>query len=371
MRYLWQIATGLALLACAQTAPAFAVPDKDPDYQVSCTANAAEWTESVDASTHGNAPPSGVDVPPGTFTHILVCAVAGHRVRMNFAEAPPSQYHCGATEDGGISVWVDDVKVVDKRSYGGYADCMADDGKGKDVYRIIVNRLMHLTVCRTPGEFSSPDTAATAPECALTDLSARLGKAQKDVATAIVRTPPGLALTAGTDPVCHLLDTRLQGHMLDDTDPVEAGYGLYSDYPKSEAPEHETYSLDIDNDGVADRLDYVYEPLGDSLTGVFSWQRGGKGPVLEINGNNTGLFEWLGRFEGPVTFVRVKGKTYLYARDTALENAMPSNDVARYEAAASTVPAPMATRHLLKAGSNGGFTDICDWSPRPRPEEFL
>ncbi len=374
MKHLWVIVVALTMTALSPAAPAMAAPDPNPDYSVSCTPNAAHWEERVAAFAQeddGTPIPPGVDVPPGTSVRIFVCAVGGHRVRMNFAESAPPHYHCGATQDGAISVWVDDVKVVDKRSYGGYADCMADDGKGNEVYRIIVNRLMHLTVCTDPGYDESSPATTDAANCVLTDLSARLGKPKADVSTAIVRTPPALILTTDADPVCHVLDARLQGHMLDDPDPVEAAFSVYSGYNGSNDAEHDTYSLDIDNDGVPDRLDYVYEPDRENSMGVFNWQRSGEGPAMTIDETATGISEWNGRFIGPVDFLRVAGKTYLYMREDSVADAMPSDDIAGFEAAAGTSSEPFPTRHLLKAKSDGTFTEVCAWTPRQRPEEFL
>ncbi len=372
MKYLWLIVAALTTML-GQATPAMAAPDPNPDYAVSCTANAARWDDEGDnTSSDKTSASAGVDVPPGTSTRIFICAVGGHRVRMNFAEWAPALYHCGATQDGAISVWIDDVKVVDQRSYGDYASCMADDGKGNAVDRIIVNRLMHLTVCTDPGPDAPPaGTTRDAANCVLTDLSAKIGKPKAGVSTVIARTAPALILTTNTDPVCRVLDAKLQGHMLDDTDPVEAAFSLYSGYTGSNDVQHDTYSLDIDNDGVPDRLTYDYEPDPENSMGVFSWQRSGEGPAMTIDDTTTGISEWNGRFIGPIDVVRVGGKTYLYMREGAVANAMPSDDIAGFEAAAGTSRQAFATRHLLKAKSDGTFTKVCEWTPRQRPEEFL
>ncbi len=375
MKHLWLIVVALTM-TLGPAAPSRADTDDNPDYTVSCTANAAQWQESINAfndEAAENAPPTppGVDVPPGTYTRIFVCPVAGHRVRMNFAQAVPGGAHCGATQDGEISVWIDDVKVVDKRSYGGFANCMANDGKGKEAYRIIVNRLMHLTVCTDPGDGEMPLPTADAANCTLTDVSARLGKGKSDVSTQIVRTPPALVLATDTDPVCRTLDARLQGHMLDDTDPVAAAYSVYSGYAKSNDAQHDTYSLDIDNDGVPDRLDYVFEPDQGSSMGVFSWQRSGKGPAMTIDDSASDFMTWNSRLVGPVDFLRVDGKTYLYIREGTVADGMPVENDTGPEAELGAQPEKVTTRHLLKAKSDGTFTDVCEWAPRQRPEEFL
>ncbi len=324
-----------------------------------CTADAATWTSADDPDAQA------IDMPRGTSTEIFACPVAGHLVRMNFASFWQPHYHCGEIEDGTISVWVDGVKVVDRREYDGYAACMDLPEAKQVVYKIIVNRRMHMTVCATRGE------ADEAKNCDLTDLSRRLPKPNPKVSAVIRRTPPGLNLVKAGAPVCRALDARLQGHMLDDTDPVTAAYGVHSNMDDLADGKPVTYALDIDNDGVPDQLTLGLSGDNEIDLDRLSWRRGGEGADMAIDAQAVAGTDLRGSLVDFVTFVRVDGKTYLYKRDNSVGNALPGQAPDDWEAGVGTSPQPVATRHLLTAGADGRFSEVCAWAPKPRPEEFL
>ena len=343
-----------AQIGCLASGPAYAQADDGEDYSVSCTADAATWQGS-------DADGTGVEVPKGTFTRIFTCPVAGHLVRMNFSSMWQPHYLCGAMEDGAISVWVDGVKVVDRREIGGYAECVGLPAAGTVVHKIIVNRLMHMTLCANPGE---------AKTCEITDLSLRIPKAGKNVSAAIARTPVALMMVKAGDGVCRVLDAKLQGHMLDDADPVTAAFGVYSNMDDLVDGKPRSYALDIDNDGVPDQLTEEADDNKEIDMDRLHWRRSGMGADLPIDGKAVNGLEWNGSLVDFVTLIRVDGKTYIYKRDNSVGNALPHQAPDWWEAVAGTFAQVTPTRHLLVAGTGGAFNEVCSWAPKPRPEEF-
>lgn len=353
-------ALALHVIACG-SGPACADADEGANYAVSCTPTAAIWT-TVDVENGDGG--TGVEVPKGTFTRIFTCPVNGHIVRMNFSSIEQPDYHCGAVDDGTISVWVDAVKVIDKRNYDGYAECMGLPEARQIVYKIIVNRLMHLTICSNQGGDND------AKNCRVVDLSSRLVR-HPSVSAMISRTPLSLNLVRSKDQICHILDEKLKGHMLDEADPIEAAYGTYSNTDDLTDRKSAIHSLDIDNDGVPDQL--TVEAIDNTEISMdrLSWKAKGLGEPHAIDAAAVNGLDWQGNLVDFISIISYGNKTYFYKRDNSVGNALPHEAPDWWEAIAGTFPALTPTRHLLVAEPNGAFTEICSWAPTPRPEEFL
>jgi len=397
-------------------------PDVDfPSDGVACTDQYADWQAGDVASSANRAVPTGtIETPPGTHTQIFACVVAGHTVRMNFANWPVETYHCGATDDSRVSVWVDGDRVVDDRSLGDYDNCMggSEPEDNLRVWRVLVNNRMHLTVCDRlidsdqdtpheasdlkPGQTDEPglDHYEGTPvhfisQCTLTDLSGHTAGADPyfDGKT-IKRTPPGIELVENKDDVCAALtpamtaqtDPRLasalDAHLVSHTT-LDGKDFATAPQDQQDAGGIAVYRLDVDGDGVDDTVTVSDRGTWDPDSGLdfppqSAWKSGKSGTEYPLTGTrlNTGI-EWTSKlYDDPVrddlSFISAGGHVYLYRADVGYISSFINFHAPELETIAGAVDGdPEPTRHLYRLSPDGTATEICGWAARKRPEEFL
>lgn len=401
-------------LAFTVPSPAFAATaPADTAAHGGCFDHYAEWRRDDD----------GAPVPPGTWTTIQTCTIAGHQIRINSAYWPTETYHCGgAGPRGSVSAWVDGVKVVDNREYGLGALCFEQDTRL--ITKIIVNDKLHLTVCEALGA-SERDTPYTPSElkagqnnvaitddedpdenqdyfieqCTLTTVSPPSGATD---AYFSLRTPPGIALIDGGDAICPsvqaafttpqnsdelgpyatTLPSVLDAYRTDSVTLDGKPFATASDEDKA-AGEITHYRLDVDNDGVADTLTFAdkTDDSGMDYPGQYSWTSGKTGQNFAITGEvlNTHVGWMTDLYPDPVrdslTFVAAGGRIYLYRTVVGLLSSFPDADVTEFERMTGAVEGGSAvadgSRWLYELRPDGTARVACQWHARKRPEEFV
>jgi hypothetical protein len=406
---IWLVALMLLVVA---PEPVFAAEPPDLTAGRSgCFAHYAEWSRNDD-SAH---------VPPGTWTRIRTCTVGGHKVRINTADWPVASYQCGAGGPiGRVSAWVDGEKVVSNGEIGTGAFCF--DSDAKLVTRIIVNDQMHLTVCKALGssrrekpytkseltvgqraiaifDEQGDETDDFIEQCSLTQLSRSAGATD---AYFNLRTPPGLALSAGSDAMCPTVQAQFVSPA-----PNESELGYYATALPSALDAYKTntvtlggkpydsasavekapgkithYALDVDHDGVADTLTFTEknDDSGVEYPGQYSWTSGASGKSFNVTGSllKAGVQWTTDLYPDPVrdatAFVAAGGKVWLYRAEVGLQSSYPTYDVEEMEIRDGAIDEGddiYGTRWLYELRPDGTARLACKWHARKRPEEFL
>lgn len=401
------ILTIFSVVASLAGAPALAqeTGGEPADYGVTCADHRADWQSALVAYEEDNKRVEGhtVDIPPGTHTIIFTCPVGGHLVRMNFAFMPTPHYQCGATADARISVWVDGAKVVDNREWGTFENCMnAQTTAGVQLARILVNDKLNLTVCERlfdsgrdkpysdpelkPGQkneaYQKGDGTTTyyLQTCTLTHVT------PGDDTSVPRRTPPGLEVAFDKSPVCRLVTPDLV--YLPDAegnDPSLSGARVASvaaAVTKADAgePHDNSFSLDVDNDGIADMLTLT-EPAGrdaDAAPYQYAWRSGASGKTYPVTGTllKEGYIFPPGTLSDPVFstlgFLSLGGRTYLYVTMVGTEDALPMPLAFQEKWQGMWGPGfDQPTRRIFELHPDGTASELCGWTPRQRPEEYL
>jgi len=406
--------TLLAIAALLFVLPAISAARADePRHRVTCAGHYADWQS-------GFAPPQGADgkgkvlsLPRGARTRIFTCPVGGHLVVMKYALLGSPLYHCGGATDGWISVWVDGTPVMQRRQWGDYENCMVgeEERNAHIISRVLINDRLHLTVCErivefwqdkpfAPPELSPGQTVRTIPSqgkttytrsagqrCLLSDIN--LDRKAKPVR--VNRTPPGLVLSLNRSPVCpaigrqlvyfldvHGRDRSLAAYRVRQVDgylPVESDFG-----PEGSGSD-KTFTLDVDNDGVPDRLiRHIF--YSDTVPNQYSWVSGKTGQSHDLTGSgldDTDAYAMGGNWKNPVLstlhFIRWQGRTYLYLTMVNQQDGLPGT-LEDYETATGASPGTdfsghAISRRVFEVKRDGTAVNLCNWMARKRPEEFL
>ena len=412
------IAAALAMLllvfvgSVAASGPAAAIT---PDYGVACSPHAADW-QMADASA---TPPKGrVDIPKGTTAAILGCVVGGHTVRINSVEWWAPDDHCGGTDDIQVSAWVDGLKIVDKREAGDYANCIGGSSSDWQVWRVLINDRMHLTLCERkigsdsdtpfpaaqlkPGETQVLGTGGEGNHvymigrCTLTQITPPAGGHDPYFdGKAIRRTPPTVELATGKAEVCRALTPAmnaatplalrsiLEGRAVTHTTGNGKPYDTAAEADR-DTGEIATYRLDVDNDGVPDTVTYrdISQLGGDGddvdFPGQYSWTSGKTGKTVDLGASALKVdWRWTSKvYTDPLRdltrFIAIGGRVYLYKADNFLVSSFIRDDVIALERESGAQDwNDQASRHLYALHPDGTVTQICSWRARKRPEEFL
>jgi hypothetical protein len=404
---LWLLASLLMAL------PASKAQARDVRHHVTCADHYADWRS-------GFAPPQGADgkgkvvsLPRGSRTRIFTCPAGGHLVVMKYARLGSPLYHCGGATDGWISVWVDGTPVVERRQWGDYENCMAgeEERNAHIINRVLINDRLHLTVCEqvvefwqdkpfAPSELLPGQTVSTstfqgkttytrtaAQHCTLSDI--RLDRKAKPVRVA--RTPPGLILSLTRSPICPAIGRQLvyfpDAHGRDQSlaawrvRAVDRYVPSRSDIGPDGFTGEKTFALDVDNDGVPDRLiRHIF--YSDTVPNQYSWVSGKTGKRYDLTGSgldDTDPYAMGGNWPDPVLstlhFIRWQGRTYLYLTMVGQEDGFPTT-LAEYETRTAASPGTdfsghAISRRIFEVKPDGRAVNLCNWMARKRPEEFL
>lgn len=405
---LWIMVLLLAL------APRFArAQAAESDHHVTCADHYADWRSGF-APPPGAAP--GGEVPPlprGARTRIFSCPVGGHTVVMKYAVWGSPLYHCGEATDGRISVWVDGTAVIAQRQWGDYDNCMAgeEERNAHIINRVLINDRLHMTVCEQvaeyaqdkpfpPSELLPGQTVRTfvsesktqyersaGQHCELSDIRLN-GRARL---VRVARTPPGLVLALDRSPLCAAIGRQLvyfpDAHGDDRSlaawrvQPVDSYVPAKGDFGKDGLGGETGFTLDVDNDGVPDRLiRHIF--YSDTVPNQYSWISGRTGQSHDLTGDaldDSQFYAMAANWPNPVLstlhFIRWQGRTYIYLTMVDQGDALPGT-LEDYEASTGATPGTSfsgrgISRRLFAVKADGGAVNLCNWTPRKRPEEFL
>jgi len=344
----WLTALALCLAATmSQSSPARA------DYMTNsqdaiCTPHFAEWrnfsfdSDDPDPSTHRLDPRSG------SLTQILSCKLGNHYVRINYLTERVRQPHC-IGDQGYVSAWVDGVKIVNRETFANDQDvCDADQSKAL-ISKIIVNRAMHLTLCRRA------DNGAGAESCTVVSL-ALAGKARDSAHDGpLVSSPDKIDLIKANSPVCR----QIPADPLIMELPEEKLFGDRDYDPDNEANNSGTFAVDLDNDGVADTVTRQVAMFAGYSTADFSWQNGKTKQSLD--------FDEITKQTHAVpsndyAVLHIGNSNYIYALG-------PADQSCYLESRCKDRSGEDTMLHLV-AGDGSGH-ELCRWRPRGKPEERL
>ena len=419
MRFLLLLAAVAGLFMAQPVYAQDANPDANTGYYgVACSDHGADWQAASAGNTVTRQVPKGqVATPKGTFVQIFTCVVAGHKVRMNFAEWPVPTYQCGASDNISLSAWVDGVKVVDNRQVGDYDDCMRADSfyTNQQLWRVLLNDKMQLTECdrvigsdtdapRPASEIQSGQTEEMArndnddvyyflSQCTVNDLSEQVaGNDPWFDGTSVRRTPPMLELVVNQAGFC---PTLTPAFLSDKTPQVDDALPPYRktrltldgpDYdtapPDDKAGEVATFAVDIDNDGVADTVTYSEQLAGDDpegdYPGQYSWHSGKTGKDIDVTATllnapvHWGVTPGQDPIRDDMTFIEIAGRFYLYKADNGFVSGFTSVGADGVEAEDGATDGDTApSRHIYTLHNDGTATELCAWKAVKRPEEFL
>ncbi len=382
-------------------------PSEPQPYATTCGQHYADWQSGLAGEYTLRVTGRQIAVPAGTNTTIFQCRVAGHSVRMNFAYIPVGTYHCGATTDAQISVWVDGVKVVSRREWGDANYCFNSDDD-RALARVIINDRMHMTLCtrhlnaayqphRGLRTGQSDEIAGSAKdgksyflrECTVETLALPAdGRPEQ-----ITRTPPGLELISDGSPICRPAaalmaylpgdngtDISFQGHDVtgtgDYTGPSDDELATLGAGLRYEKP----FMVDIDNDGQIDTLTFLSsrDKEDDGVPWQYKWTSGANGQTYAITATllgdvyGMGTGTWADPVFSTLRFISLGGRQYVYLAHAGQVNAFATDvfDYERWSGAFEGGYGP-ASRALYELRPNGTAKAVCEWAPRPRPEEFL
>ncbi|MDV6329901.1 hypothetical protein [Asticcacaulis sp. 201] len=402
----------LCLMLAAAPRPS-AAQSAEPSHHVTCAGRHAAWQSGFDPQPGADLSGKIISLPPGTQTHIFTCRVGAHMVVMKYANMGSPQYHCGGTTDGWINVWVDGTPVVTRRQWGDYDNCMGgeDEANAHIVNRILINNRLRITLCEQIAEYSRDKPFApservpgqtvrmvtsggkttyirsTAQHCVLTPITID----PRAAPVRMKRTPPGLRLALSRAPVC----TAIGRHLVYFPDargrdrslwayrfrPVEDYVPSPRDLGQDGGLGEKVFSLDIDNDGVPDHLiRHIF--VSDTVPNQYSWISGKTGKRHDITGkglDDSQFYAMPGNWPNPVLstlhFIRWHGQTYLYVTMVDQQDALPGT-LAAYErgvgaASGTAFSGRGISRRIFAIKSDGSAVNLCNWTPRKRPEEFL
>ncbi len=406
MKFLIAFLAGVSLVFTVT--PVYAAPTATAATKdTPCHAHYAEWPRGIYDETKA---------PEGTWTTIQTCVVGGHAVRINSARWLFHSGECAVGSESSVSVWVDGVKVVDKRDSGDRDLCM--NNGTRVITRVLVNDRMRLTVCELtgtegrdkpykaaelkPGQSSYDyENAGEEHEYFIQECTVRpivLDPKARDPffdGKTLKRTPPGLVLVKGSAPFCSaftpafavadapqlasiLLPLRISDKALDGTD-LKPGDDTYK------TGEIAIYRLDVDNDGTPDLLTFrnlrpKITGYGPSFNGQYTWHSGATDKDYTITASLLGAgLRWSSDvYDDPLqddlTFITIGGKTYVYKSDWMTVEGEPTYDAAELETMQGALPdddESFVNRHIFELRNDGKAVQVCGWQARKRPEEFL
>ncbi len=345
----WLIAMVLCFAgSLSLTAPAHA--DMMNSQDAICTPNFAEWRNySFD---NGQPNPAAHQIAPqdGSLTTILVCKLGNHFVRINYLTEPANGFDCGQGDQGYVSAWVDGVKIVSRALFANdRADCRGN-APATVTSKIIVNNLMHLTVCHRADDGQGDERCTVVP---LT-LAGRPRDPIYD--GPLVTTPATIDLITNADPVCKQIPA--DPSTLELPEQKAAGDWEYDPNKDFEA-NSKTFVVDLDNDGVADTVTRQASMFAGGDTVDFSWQNGKTKQSFEFD-DITKLPSHV-----PSNFyaiLRVENRNYLYGYSSP-DQTCYLESLCKDRSSEDAV--------LYAVAGDGSGHELCRWRPRGKPEERL
>lgn len=302
--------------------------------------------------------------PKGTYADIWSCKVAGRQIVIKQQAGLKGTGECSAAVRGFVSVWIDRVKVVDRRDSGDYARCFGDPS----LVSVRLDASGRMTLCQDTSGQAEADGVV---RCTTGKPSGRPDKAY--VAPG-ARTPPGLEPRVAEAPFCAGLTRRLKPFP---DGGLEALASPETQEPlRRPDPRHEGIRVryDLDNDGRPDDVVFGYAlKVHGNEAGAVSWDapRGQRHALRELPrtlGNGAVLPENDAYVAFDVLPVTIEGRHYIYARRRDVRDAGDLDPEVRAGASARN---DEITRGLLEAHPGGATTLVCAWGPRSRPEEAL
>ena len=302
--------------------------------------------------------------PKGTYADIWSCKVAGRQIVIKQQADLKGTGECSATVRGFVSVWIDRVKVVDRRDVGDYARCFGDPS----LVSVRFDALGRITLCE---DTSSQAEADGHIRCTVSRPSGRPDKAYVPPG---VRTPPGLEPRVAKAPFCAGLTKRLK--------PFPDGGLEALATPETREPlrrpgpidEGTRVRYDLDNDGRPDEVVFGYALKAHGREwGAVSWNapRGQRHDLRELPravSNMTVLPESDSYVAYSILPVTIDGRQYIYAQRHDIQDAGDTDPEALSGASTRN---DEITRGLLEAHPGGATSLVCGWGPRSRPEEAL
>ncbi len=307
-----------------------------------CTQNFAEWrnyefdSEDPDPATHE------LTAPEGTATQILSCKVGEHYVRINYISEPEGPGDCQAAAEGYVSAWVDGVSVVSRETFADERDtCGAFDRHPRWlITKIIFSRQLHLTVCHVLDDGTSKEV------CKVQSLALDHRKSSPIYNGPLTRTKPGLDLISKSDEICRSIDIEKlpQNPLIPPLDYDEIG-------------QTQSYTLDIDNDGITDSLTRDVSEFAFHVTADWRWTSGKSGQSYSISEAIDS-----DRVDEDFQILTVDGKNYVKLTKTIGEWCYMDGSCADLSGD-DTI--------LYRVSGDGAVHELCVWRPRRRPEERL
>lgn len=307
-----------------------------------CTQNFAEWRNYESDSDDPNPATHELTAPDGTLTQILSCKVGEHYVRINYLSEPEGPGDCQAVEEGFVSAWVDGVKVVSREAFADGRDTcgVSDRHPRRLITKIIFNRQLHLTICHVLDDGTSKEVCKVDNAVLDRRLSDPIYNGP------LARTQPALDLLSQSDDLCHSIDVKKipENPLIPQLDYGQIGHT-------------QTYALDIDNDGVIDRLTREVSEFAFHVTANWRWANGKTGQSYSISDAID-----RGTVDDGLQIVTVNGHNYVKLTKTLGEWCYMEGRCADLSGDDIT---------LYKVSGEGAVHELCVWRPRQRPEERL
>lgn len=340
--------------------------DPPPPPAPDCSRRSAHWAP-VDPAEPEDWP-AVPKLAPHTATATWSCRVGGRRLVVKARMRERGFGQCSGAIQGGVSVWVDRVKLVDDEEIGDTAACF---GRSDPVFASVeLDARGGLTVCRD----SQQDGDRTLRVCRPVALAGPADPAYRPPGRV---TPPGLVLVRGEPGFCSPLTGRLR---LDDDKGRDRSLAAAAlpgtrGWTDSELnyPDGDSLVADIDNDGRPDRVEMRSVLKVNRRAGQLTWRPLGApaegawlAPALVATGPGEVGEDYVAYGYRPV---RLGGRVYLYVRDRpAFEGDF---DREAWEGSFRQPEGISMTRALLALSPDGAARTVCAWGPRPRPEEYL
>lgn len=350
--------------AWAKPDGSYAQVDPPPPPAPACSRLAARWAP-VDPAEPSDWPAASRPAPH-TATVIWSCRIGGHLLVVKARMRERGMNQCSGAIEGGVSVWVDRIKLVDAEEAGDATACF---GQHDPVFvSVELDAGGRLTVCRDSLEADYRIQRVCRP----VSLAGPVDPAYRPPRPV---TPPGPLLIAGEPGFCGPLTARLR---LDDGKGRDRsleraalpGTRGWADSDLN-YPDGDSIVADIDNDGRPDQVEMRSVLKISRRAGQLAWRpvgapadRAWLAPALVATGPGQVGEDYLAYGYRPV---RLHGRVYLYVRDRpAFEG-----DFDREAWEGSFAGKVGVTRALLALSPDGSARTVCAWGPRKRPEEFL
>jgi hypothetical protein len=349
--------------------------DSITGYDTVCTPHDAEFNTFAVTDDHKpDGTPYHEGRYPGENVHIFSCKLAGHYVRMNFRWLV-NQLECGAAPRGRISVWIDGRKVVDDAPWNDYGACVTQSSNGhpstQTLDRVIFNNRLNLTTCYTDYTYDEKiHDIREKSACVLKDLSGLTPDPKSIFYGPVKLTPDRLLLTIGDPVFCSPITRELNGrHPNDGHLATLSELGLPTDLSDDQRQKgwKQTFTADIDNDGVVDTVTYngLGREYGSAFEHDFTWRSSATAGVRSVRDRWPEDSSQL-NVDDPqfFRFVRVGSRIYAFDID---DNTYA---IGGAEAESSNFDSSGNT-HLVELHPDGRETEVCAWRPQDHPEEAL